>query len=196
MNKYPFILFLFLFTATKGSILYAQTKETLYRREPILDTQIEKAKKVRPKSAKNQIIDFGEKTLSEEVAFGVGKFVLKAEGILILNALILEIDEVIQQLKKQYPTTPLQLKINIIGYADGIGNPTDNYQLSAQRADIVYNYLTERLVQIGNIDISIEVISKGEKELPDKEITDYKENDPRRRICKLSSQISLAQIIE
>jgi hypothetical protein len=129
----------------------AQTRLT----EPVLDMRIARAKKILVSSSTynksiSQEISV-EKVFSDSLAFDADKAELKEDGVNLLNRFIIQIDEDIQNLRKQYPTAVLLLKIRIV---------QDKKIIASHRVSVIYNYLIERLVQAGNIQVCKEIIKE------------------------------------
>ena len=132
--------------------LQAQMKDNSY---PKLDMRVEKVK--RPATASMSTIEIPEQILakaffSDALAFEIGDARLSLDGEAQLNQFIINIDSAIQTFRKAYPTSPLLLKISIAE------DEKTHCLLCSRRTNEIYQYLMERLVQAGNVQVRKEVI--------------------------------------
>ncbi len=145
-----FLLLTFVLIALFACTIQAQMRRT----EPVLDMRIVRAKKRVPTTAHHPSMlqeVAAEKIFSDSLAFESGKTELKEYGMNRLNHFIIQIDEDIQVFRKQYPTELLLLKIRIM---------QDTKLIATNRVNTIYNYLIERLVQAGNIQIYKEIVKE------------------------------------
>ncbi|MBN8686397.1 MAG: hypothetical protein J0M10_05245 [Chitinophagales bacterium] len=150
--------------------------------------------------------------IDQDVVFAPGKYVVQPETANAIGRLFEPAAKEIDALVKKYPDFPLSLVITAKGYSDATmiaegsslykelkervklqtanpGNKELNKELSVARAQAVIGlfktYTVNRSSTGGNIR-NILYLHEGKGEaFPDPEITDYKTNDPRRRIVLL-----------
>ncbi|MCX7987067.1 MAG: OmpA family protein, partial [Bacteroidales bacterium] len=106
-------------------------EETQYEQKE----ELEKIQETKITAEEKQVLDLAMRSLE----FETGKAVIldKSKGSL---------DEVVKIL-----ISKPELKVNIFGHTDNVGNATFNYKLSAERADAVKQYFTQRGIDTSRI---------------------------------------------
>jgi hypothetical protein len=148
--KFYFIFHIFIFYLCAPS--QAQTKDTAY---PKLDRRVDKVKRPAGASLSGSALPkhiLAKAFFSHALAFETGDASLNFKGEEQLNQFIINIDEAIQIFRSAYPTSPLVLKISIAE------DEKMHCLLCVRRTNEIYQYLMERLVQAGNVQIRKEVV--------------------------------------
>ena len=149
--------------------------------------------------------------LEQDLIFGLGQYVLSPANANNINKVFAPATKEIDYFIKKYPDFPLSLIITARGYADATtisessglyrslqerlkmsGRPPTaedlNKELSSARAESVIKLLKTYSISKSADGTDIKVLhlfeGKGDK-FPDPKITDYKADDPRRRIVLL-----------
>lgn len=142
-------------------------------------------------------------TLKSDISFNTGSSDLKTDGKNVLKIIVDEIEKKINEWDKikneAYKSYSKKITIIVIGYADLQGSSNidarkqKNIELSENRAKIVANNINTEINKLKskyNIEVKIVNIGLGE-ELPPNVTDDKTVNNPKRRICMISTNVSL-----
>ena len=159
------------------------------------------------------------KTVESDVSFGSGQYILSAAGKEDLQDFINKTLESKESFTTQYPAETVTIKIKTVGYTDKVWVrpwtplyqeliasveeqvPTDdtrwtffNQRLSEFRAREIGGYIKQQILESDPenplIQIELEPIGNGQAIPPGVE-PPYPTDDPRRRICKIYSYVTL-----
>ena len=159
-------------------------------------------KKINPyKILKNKSVN----TLSSDLSFNTGKSKLIQEGYTEINALIKKIEHEILDWKAYvddhnneiFATDRFKITIHINGYADKQGSSENNQKLSTERAEEVREAFVIELKKLSanhSLVYSVNFEGKGE-ELPPGTMDTGKDNDPKRRVCVITSVVGPMKLI-
>ena len=160
-------------------------------------------KKIKPyKILKNKSV----KTLSSDLSFKTGESELKMEGLNEIRVFIRNIEDDIIDWKAYvddhnneiFANDRFKITVQINGYADKQGSKENNLKLSATRAEEVREAFIGELKKISkkySIVYSVNFEGKGE-ELPPGAIDLGKDNDPKRRVCIITSVLGPMKLIQ
>jgi len=144
-----------------------------------------------------------EITLKSDISFVTGRYDLRTDGISVLKIVVSEIEKKIikwNTIKNgAYRYYPKKITVIVVGYADlqGASNinlrKKTNLDLSEKRSATVANFLNDELTRLkDNYNIEIRLINKGlGEELPPNIKDTWSIDNPNRRICLISTNVSL-----